>query len=164
MSEETNSSDSLYTTTFAKLSAYCAYQDRCEAEVKEKAFSYELPPEMVGLLIRQLKEENFLNEMRFVESVVRGKFYHKKWGKLKIRHFLKQKGVAETYQKQGLQLIDEDDYRSTLSNLLEKKKAEVAKGSGPLSYAQKAKVMRFAAQRGFENFLVQELLNQENER
>ncbi|MGB0176720.1 MAG: regulatory protein RecX, partial [Owenweeksia sp.] len=48
-----------------KISAYCAYRERSQVEVREKLYSYGLIPGVVDELIVELIQQNFLNEERF---------------------------------------------------------------------------------------------------
>ena len=80
---------------FQKLKHYCGYQGRCHKEVKEKAYSLGLRKSDVEELTSRLIEEDFLNEERFAKLFVGGKFRIKQWGRVKIKHELKQKGVSE---------------------------------------------------------------------
>jgi len=72
-----------YTPTQAKslIAKYCAYQERCHQEVRDKLYSYGLTPDDVELLIYELIQQDFINEERFTLAFVRGKFVYKKWGK-----------------------------------------------------------------------------------
>ena len=78
-----------------KLKHYCAYQERCHQEVKEKLYSLEMHKQDVEIIISQLIEENYLNEERFAIQYAGSKFRIKHWGKVKIKHALKQKQVSE---------------------------------------------------------------------
>src|ERR1700744_5902304 len=104
-----------------KARQYCAYQERCHSEVKEKLYSLGLYKKEVEELLASLIEENFLNEERFAIVFAGGRFRIKHWGKVKIRHELKQKQVSEYCIKKALQEINTEDYRQTLYKLAEGK-------------------------------------------
>ncbi|TAH03079.1 MAG: RecX family transcriptional regulator, partial [Sphingobacteriales bacterium] len=76
-----------------KLRQYCAYQERCHQEVKDKLYSYGLHQQQVEESISQLIEEDYLNEERFAKQYAGGKFRMKQWGKVKITYELKLKKV-----------------------------------------------------------------------
>jgi len=139
----------------SKLQYYCAYQERCEKEVVQKLKEYGIEGDMIWEIIELLKAENYLNQQRFAESFVRGKFNYKKWGRVKIRKFLKQKGVNPAEMAIGLAEIDETDYWLTLERLAIEK-AQIVKGKD--GFDKKQKVYRFLLQKGYEVFLVQEIL------
>src|SRR4051812_46894646 len=95
---------------FSKIKNYCAYQERCHSEVKEKLFSYGLAKNDVEELICKLVVENYLNEERFAIQFAGGKFRIKQWGKTKIRYELRQKQVSEYCIKKALSLIEDSAY------------------------------------------------------
>src|SRR5487761_1922976 len=89
---------------------YCAYQERCHAEVKDKLYSFGLHKNEVEPILSELVSENFLNEERFAIQYAGGKFRIKHWGKIKIKQGLQQKQVSAYCIKKALKEIDEDDY------------------------------------------------------
>src|SRR5688572_5536586 len=96
-----------------KIEAFCAYQERCDFEVRQKLFSWGLFQEDVDALISDLITHNFLNEQRFAEAYVSGKFRIKKWGRVKIRQQLKLRKISEYSIKKGMQVIDDEEYIKT---------------------------------------------------
>ena len=139
-----------------KAKIYCAYQERCHSEVKDKLYSFGLNKNEVEEIVSTLIEENFLNEERFAIMFAGGHFRSKQWGKIKIAHALKQKQVSPYCIKTALQHIDADDYQLTLKKLLERKfellRAEKNK------YTKKKKLLSYLLQRGFEMSLINETL------
>lgn len=142
----------------SKLEAYCAYQERCHFEVSQKLISWGITGEQHDQLIADLITHRFLDEQRFAEAFVSGKFRIKKWGRIKIRQHLKQKHVSEYSIKKGLAEIDLEEYYTTLKNLAERKATELSKEKDP--WQKKAKVMRFLASRGFEQELIYDVLGE----
>ena len=103
---------------------YCAYQERSHAEVKEKLYSFGLRSSEVDELMARLIGDNFLNEERFAIAYAGGKFRMKQWGRQKIRHALKAKGISDYCIRKGLASIDVGDYERVLEKLfLAKRKA-----------------------------------------
>ena len=100
-----------------KIKQYCAYQERCHSEVKDKLYSFGLNKNEVEELISKLIEDNYLNEERFAIQFAGGKFRVKQWGRIKIKYQLKQKQVGEYCIKKALAAIDPSDYANTLSKL-----------------------------------------------
>jgi len=98
-----------------KIKQYCAYQERCHAEVREKLYSYRLYKNEVDQLISQLIEENYLNEERFAIQYAGGKFRMNQWGRVKIKYALRQKQVSDYSIKKGLKEIGEADYKKNLA-------------------------------------------------
>jgi len=138
-----------------KLENYCLYQNRCHSEVEQKLWDTETPQHLHDEVLLHLIQKDYLNEERFAESFVRGKFSQKKWGRNKIKQHLKQKKVSEHCIKKGLQEIDEGKYLNTLESLLEKKKSLV---KGKNHFDKNAKIANYLIGKGYESNLVWEML------
>ena len=65
---------------YLKLANYCAYQERCPSDVKQKFNKLKADIENYPEYIIRLKEENYLNEERYTKYFVQG-HEKKKWGK-----------------------------------------------------------------------------------
>ena len=104
-----------------KAKQYCAYQERCHSEVKEKLYSLGMNKKEVDELLSDLISDNYLNEERFAIQFAGGKFRIKQWGRVKIKYGLKQKQISEYCIKKALAAIDERDYNKTLEKLFEQK-------------------------------------------
>src|SRR5215212_8377851 len=94
-----------------QIKQYCAYQERCHSEVKEKLYSYGLYKNDAEQLMAQLIEENYLNEERFAIQYAGGKFRMNQWGRVKIKYALRQMQVSEYSIKKALKQISESDYK-----------------------------------------------------
>ena len=129
-----------------KIEHYCAYQERCQQEVRNKLYELGGYPNDIEQIIAELIEKNFLNEERFAKAFAGGKFRIKKWGKVKIISQLKFKQISAYCIKAALQQIDEDDYLQTLKMVLLKKNKNYAAAS-PM---QKQQLAKYAMQKGFE--------------
>ncbi|MBR9913201.1 MAG: RecX family transcriptional regulator [Algicola sp.] len=103
------------------LERYCAYQDRCHKEVSQKLFDMRMIPEARDQIIVHLIQHDFLNEERYVNSYVRGKFRIKKWGKQRLKLELKRKDIHTSLIKKALDAIDSDTYLETFNELAQKK-------------------------------------------
>ena len=139
-----------------KLQKYCAYQDRCHQEVRNKLITLGVYGEDLEQVISQLIEENYLNEVRYAQSYVRGKYRIKKWGRHKIKLSLKQKGVTDYCIDKGLAEIDEDIYRQNLMELTQQRKNLYEK---PLSFQNQQKIKAFLMRKGYELDLIHQALD-----
>lgn len=138
-----------------KLRHFCAYQERSHAEVKEKLYSFGLRKPVVEESIAQLIEEDYLNEERFAIQFAGGKFRIKQWGRVKIKHALKQKQVSEYCIKKALKEIDEKDYLTTLHKLAAQKWKTI-KGPGVNGFIKLSKTTDYLLQKGYEPELVKQ--------
>ena len=131
---------------------YCAYQERCHSEVKEKLYGFGLHKPDVEKIIGSLIEDDFLNEERYAIQFTGGHFRMKKWGKVKIKYALRQKKVSEYCIKKALNTIDEDEYTETLTALIAQK-LKTLKAQKNM-FIRKRKLQDFLTQKGFESDLI----------
>lgn len=140
-----------------KLRHYCAYQERSHVEVKEKLYSFGLRKQVVEEALSQLIEEDYLNEERFAVQFAGGKFRMKQWGRIKIKHALKQKQVSEYCIKKALKEIDEQAYSTTLQKLAAQKWKTI-KGPEVNAFVKMGKTTDYLLQKGYEPELVKKTL------
>jgi len=129
----------------------CSLSEKCEQDVRKKLTEWQLPIENMEKVIAYLKEEKYLNEMRFAEFFVRDKHRFGKWGKTKIIFALKSKGISPDMIDEAIKNIDFEDYEEQLKSLLASKFKSIKYKD---KYDAKAKLYRFGMSRGFENELV----------
>ena len=147
------------TTTVAieKLKKYCAYQERCHTEVVDKLYKLGLYKSEVDQVLIALIQDDFLNEERFAQAYVSGKFRIKKWGRVKIKSHLKQKRISDYCIKKGMKEIDEGEYLDTLNYWIERRMRESKESD---DFKKKGKVAAYLVQKGFESGLVWEALRE----
>ena len=138
-----------------KLEYYCAYQERCHKEVIAKLKTLGMIPSVIDKIISELIKANYLNETRFTQSFVRGKFRIKKWGKNRILQELKVRGISSFNIKLGMKEISDDNYQKTFYDLFEKRRGEVKQLT---KTEQKKKIFSYMSYRGWENSKIYEAL------
>jgi regulatory protein len=138
-----------------KLKQYCAYQERCHQEVREKLFQLGCPirdhDEVIGALI----EENYLNEERFAVAFVGGKWRVKRWGRVKIKYELKLKQISAYCVKKAMTQVDEDEYLEVLQKLAEEKYESLKSNQHII---RRKKTMDYLVAKGFESDLVRAIV------
>lgn len=134
-----------------KIANYCAYRERCSSEVRDKLEIYECQPEEIEDLLLFLNTEGFLDDERFCRAYARDKFRQNKWGKIKIRQYLKHKQLPTELIETGLNHIPEDEYISTLEDLVHKKYQSV---KGDSDYIKSNKTAQSIVGKGYESDLV----------
>ncbi|MFD2918960.1 regulatory protein RecX [Terrimonas rubra] len=139
-----------------RLKQYCAYQERCHAEVVDKLYQLGVWKKEHDAIIATLIEENYLNEERFALAYAGGKYRMKQWGRVKIKYELKQKQVSNYSINKALKQFDEEEYRQTLQKLANDKYA-LLKGEQYL--VRKKKTMDYLIQRGYETDLITAAVN-----
>ncbi len=111
------------------------------------------------ILLSRLIEENYLNEERFARQFAGGKFRIKQWGRVKIKHELKQKQVSEYCIKKAMKEIDEEAYMKTLRKLATQKWKSL-KAAGVNRFVKLGKTTAYLLQKGYESELVKAVLSE----
>ena len=142
-----------------KLKHYCAYQERCHSEVKEKLYNLGVWKNEHDEIIATLIEENYLNEERFAIAFASGRFRIKQWGRIKIKYELKQKQVSDYSIKKALKQIDEADYLKVLNKLAKEKYASL---KNEQYLIRKKKTIDYLIGKGFEMELVRAVVEKGN--
>lgn len=135
---------------------YCSFQERCKQHVINRLIAWKVEKKYFDSIIEKLEDDDFLNEERFAEAYVRGKFSQKRWGKIKITAQLYQLGVAKKWIDKALQNeINEEEYKKALHYLAEKKEAQLISETAT---ERKTKLFRYLASKGYETDLIQEVI------
>lgn len=103
-----------------KMEYYCAYQERCHAEIKEKLYSFQVTPDEKDQIIVHLLDHNYLNEERFASVYTQSKLNQKKWGKKRITLELKAKQISSFLITKSIREIDANEYKSIFDQVSEK--------------------------------------------
>jgi len=140
-----------------KMAKYCAYQERCEKDVRDKLKTFEIPEEEKAKILDYLIDNRFVNDERFAKAFVRGKVNQSGWGLNKIRFHLMQKGIDKGIIAEALGQTDEEVYRQRLIDIL-KTKSKTVKAAN--DYEKKRKLAAYAMQKGFEGSLVWDVLKE----
>ena len=138
-----------------KMAKYCAYQERCVKDVRDKLKTFDLPQGEKDKILDYLLDNRFVNDERFAKSFVRGKVNQSGWGLNKIRFHLIQKGIAKETIDEALGQTDEEVYRQRLIDILKTKSKTVKAAS---DFEKKRKLAAYAMQKGFEGGLGWEVL------
>ena len=139
-----------------KMAKYCAYQERCVKDVRDKLKTFDIPEEEKSKILDYLLDNRFVNDERFAKSFVRGKINQSGCGVNKIRFHLMQKGIDKDIIEEAIGQTDEEAYRQRLIEIL-KTKAKSVKAAN--DFEKKRKLAAYAMQKGFEGSLVWETLN-----
>lgn len=137
-----------YDQALNRAASLCSRSEKCSSDIFDKAIEWGLSEEDAARLVSFLIREHYIDDQRFAHAFVNDKFTYQHWGRIKIRYSLRQKGIdddviAEMFE----QIIDPDSYLSACADQLRPKFRGMKL---PLSPADRARLMRFAAQRGFE--------------
>ncbi len=142
---------------YSKMAQLCSRSEQCSADIRKKMVAYEIMDELVDEIISKLKAEKFLDDERFVKAYVSDKFRLNKWGKIKMRFYLKAKGLNNELIEIGLNEIKEDQYKKVLISTL-KEKAKKIKSDN--KFDKMGQIIRFAQSRGFEPEIIHRYLSE----
>lgn len=134
-----------------KMANFCAYQERCQLEVRRKLMDLGMCEADADEVLMELIVQNFINEERFAKQYTSGKFNIKHWGRLKIKHGLKAKDIPEKLIQKALKDIDEGAYLNKMEWLLEKKSALLSEQNPIL---RQKKLQLYLQSKGYENNLI----------
>lgn len=146
-----------YSQAFNRIKIYCAYQERCHSEVRQKLYSFSLNKQEVEQMISELISEDLLNEERFAFLFAGGKFRIKNWGKNRISNALKMKQVSEYCIRKALQQIEDKDYEKAFLKLAEKKRLSLK--SEKNIFIRKKKISNFLVSKGYAFDMINEYLS-----
>jgi len=131
-----------------RMAGYCSLKECCAQEIKDKIRKTGLPEDACANIIERLRKEKFLDDARFANAFVKDKLRFNKWGRIKISYELQRKYIPRSVIEETLSGIDNQEYLSTLQDLLKSKKKTI---KGKDEHDVFNKLLRFAIGRGFEN-------------
>lgn len=131
----------------SKSAALCSLSEKCVSDIRKKLVTWGIAEEEIGKIIQRLIREKYIDEGRFSRFFVKDKHRFAKWGKGKIIHALKEKGICQTDICEALGQIEESEYAEQLGTLLAAKLKSIKYKD---AYDAKAKLIRFGMSRGFE--------------
>lgn len=140
-----------YKKAYIFLSNKCSKKEISSREALQACSKYKLKIVEKNNLINELKNQNFINHERFSKAFVHDRFNFYRWGKTKIIHHLKQKGIEEIFIKKAIEFIDDETYFKVLKEEVLKKYYLM---QAPVDFQSKQKLMKFLYQKGFEAEIV----------
>lgn len=136
----------------AKAAKYCAYQERCQQELRQRLQQWNVDGELHEEIIARMISENFIDEERFAMAFVSGKHRIKHWGRYKIRHALRAKGISDYSIGKAMRSIEEEAYVGYLRDMIER--YQVNKGIKVSVLPQKQKLINYFVNKGYELELI----------
>ena len=140
-----------YKKAFLYLSSKCSKKEITSKEALVLASKFTLKIVDKKQLINDLKKKQFIDHLRFAKAFTHDRFTFYNWGKLKIKYYLKQKGIEEAFISEALLTIYIKLYKNLVKQETEKKL--LAMGS-PTDYNSKQKLLKYLSQKGFETDII----------
>jgi regulatory protein len=128
-----------------KMRRLCSRREYCVSDIRTKLMK-ELDGDVqkVESALNKLKEEKYVDDLRYATAYARDKAAISGWGATKIRYMLSAKGVAKDVISEALNEVDEAKASSRLEKLLENKYKSLKNDP-----QWKIKLLRFALGRGY---------------
>ena len=139
-----------------KVEFYCAYQERCRMEVSQKLKKLKIYGDSIEEYIVHLINNDFLNEKRFAESYVRGKFNNNNWGKIRIVRELESRNISQLNIENALTKINHEDYLKKVRVLSKK---IINENNDKTKEKIKEKIYSRLEYKGWEKELIYEEIN-----
>ena len=142
---------------YTKMAQLCSRSEQCSADIRKKIIAFEIVDEIVDEIIQKLKRENYIDDERYARAYVKDKFKFNKWGRTKIRYYLRMKGLSDNIIEKGLEEINDEKYKALLVKTM-KEKAKTIKKSN--KFEKMGQIIRFAQNRGFEPELIHRYMDE----
>ncbi len=136
----------------------CSRQEKCSYDVILKLKSWGMEEFAINEILDNLKKNGFVDNGRYAELFVREKIRVNKWGRIKIRYHLKGKQIDPENVENAFKHINEEEYKGMISDMLLSKFRHISTKEKDL-YRIKMKLLHFAAQRGYEKQLSDEIID-----
>ncbi|MBQ7985401.1 MAG: regulatory protein RecX [Bacteroidales bacterium] len=136
---------------------YCAKQEKCRKEVRDKLVKQGLSKEDAVWVAEQLVKENYINEQRYADLYVQSKINQNRWGRIKIKRMLLSMGIPVDCINKACSKIDEQQYKKVLEYLFTRKLSSLKVED---DYQRKYRLRYFLSSHGFENDLIEEVFSE----
>ncbi len=135
----------------------CAGRECCSSDVLGKLRRAGVPGEEAVKILQELRSGKWVDDRRYAGCFAREKAMISGWGPVKIRYHLSLKGIAEEDIASALEDVDSQAAFRRMSDVLGQKWDELCRKEGD-RLKRRAKMMRFAAGRGYRMDDVWEVL------
>lgn len=135
-----------YEQILNKLTTLCSKGEHCLYDMRVKMQRWGIEPDLQQEVLEYLVSEGYVNEERYTRAFINDKAKYNRWGRRKIESALIMKHISREIYVPLFDEIEDDTYITTLLPLLKAKSSSV---KGKSDYEIRAKLIRYAMQRGF---------------
>ena len=125
---------------------YCALGEQCESGVRQKLLSWGAASDEVLQIVGRLREEDYLNDIRYARAFCEGKLLQQRWGRQKVLYHLRTKHLPKEAIEAGMAVVDDATYFDILNTETEKKLNSLG---GELTTEVRRKMLSFLTSRGY---------------
>jgi len=140
-----------------RAAALCARSEQAPDDIRNKLMDWGIGRTDAISIVSDLKAQGFVDEQRYARAFVKDRFAFNGWGRIKIEHQLRLKGISADAIAQAMTAIDEQQYCERLVDLLRAKWRTVSQREPRAAWAA---LMRFAISRGFETSIAAQCARQ----
>lgn len=141
----------------SQMAAFCSRSEQCSSDIRKKIIAAGLSGEEAEEILEYLKKEKFIDDKRYAKAYSAEKLNINRWGRIKIRYYLRAKGLSDEIIETGLDSLDEKKY---IAALLKTIKEKAKKANGKSKFEKMGQIIRFAQSRGFEPELIHRYINE----
>ena len=146
-----------YEQALLRAASLCSGSEHCSSEIRKKLLLWGVTSSQTEKIILYLINEKYIDNRRFCRAYCLDKFRYNHWGRIKIGQMLRMLEMENEDINEGLESINEEDYKEVLLHILTQKNRQLKDSD---AYIRKGKLIRHAMSRGFESYLITEVLQQ----
>lgn len=146
-----------YEQALLRAASLCSGSEHCSSEIRKKLLLWGVTSSQAEKIILYLINEKYIDNKRFCRAYCLDKFRYNHWGRIKIGQMLRMLEMESEDINEGLESINEEDYKEALLHILTQKNRQLKDSD---AYIRKGKLIRHAMSRGFESYLITEVLQQ----
>ncbi|MGM9742882.1 MAG: regulatory protein RecX [Candidatus Cryptobacteroides sp.] len=137
--------EEIYNKVLSRLEALCSRQECCSADIYRKALkAFGGDEVMASKVLDSLKDDRFVDDLRYASAYAREKSSLSGWGRVKISYMLSGKGIDRDTVNKALDDIDSEAAGSRLESLLAAKYRSLSEDP-----QCRLKLLRYALGRGY---------------
>lgn len=129
----------------------CVLSEKCLFDIRMMLIRKGYPNSDIEEINKVLVDEGFINEERYTNAFVNGKFNQLRWGRRKIAIELKEKRIETSIVEKTLNSINQEVYLDSIRNLANSKLSTLI---GKSHNDQKSKTINFLVSKGYELDLI----------
>jgi len=131
---------------YSRLASLCSRAEQCPFDLKRKMALWQLPEGAEQRLITRLRQEQYVDELRYARAFAHDKFLQNKWGRTRIAQELRRRAIADELIEEALTEIPDEESEETLSRLL-RQRLRSTRGKNDTEVF--LKMLRYSVGRGY---------------
>ncbi len=140
----------------SNMAALCSRSEQCSPDVRKKIIAAGITEDVAVEILNYLKEEKYIDDERYVKAYVAEKFRINKWGRIKMKYYLRMKGLPDDVIETGMESLDEERYIDLLQKTMKEKARKIKKKN---KFEKMGQIIRYTQSRGFEPELIHRYMN-----